>query len=640
MRVPVPPESATGSPGALDLHLIGEGTHHFLYEQLGAHCLCVDGVDGVRFAVWAPNAGSVRVVGDFNDWDGSRAVMQPLPSVGVWQLFVPGIGAGALYKFEIVDRQGCRLPLKADPFAFYCEQPPGGASIVFASRYQWQDDAWRSGNADRLRFDRPVSLYEVHLGSWRRRPEEQARCLTYRELAAELVPYVRDMGFTHIELLPVSEHPFGGSWGYQPLGLFAPTSRFGPPDDFRYLVDSCHQAGIGVVADWVGAHFPADEHGLGRFDGTALYEHEDPRLGVHPDWGTLVYNYGRREVANYLIANALFWVREYHVDALRLDAVASMLYLDYSREDGEWIPNRHGGNENLEAIDFLRRLNMLVHAEGARTFAEESTAWPAVTRPPEAGGLGFSYKWNMGWMHDTLHYLAEDAVHRKHHHDRMTFSMVYAYNENFVLPLSHDEVVHGKRSIIGRMPGDEWQQFANLRAYYAYLYAHPGKKLLFMGDEFAQRTEWNHDRSLDWHLLEQPLHRGMQRLVADLNSLYRREPALYELDCEPPGFRWLNVDDRDNSVFAFARFDRSGRGLIAVSNFTPVVREHYQLGVPVAGTYTELLNTDAHDYGGSGIGNEGSAEASPDGRDWLPATLHLRLPPLATVFFRAGGPNV
>jgi 1,4-alpha-glucan branching enzyme len=620
--------------GELDLHLIGEGAHYRLYEQLGAHPTVERGVEGVHFAVWAPNAKHVSVVGDFNGWDGRLGAMRGHRSVGIWELFVPGARAGARYKFEVHDSHGQLLPLKADPFAFHCESPPGNASIVFASDYDWRDQAWVQARPASLDFDRPISIYEVHAGSWRRKPEQDHRWLGFRELADELVPYVAGMGFTHIELLPVSEHPFGGSWGYQPVGLFAPTSRFGTPDDFRYLVDCCHASGIGVILDWVGAHFPRDPHGLGRFDGTALYEHEDPRRGVHADWNTLVFNYGRVEVANYLIANALFWIREFHIDALRLDAVASMLYLDYSRRDGEWLPNAQGGNENLEAIDFLRRLNTLVHKEGARTIAEESTAWPAVSRPAETGGLGFSYKWNMGWMNDTLRYVAEDPVHRKHHHERMTFSLVYAFNENFVLPLSHDEVVHGKRSILGRMPGDDWQRFANLRAYYAFMFAHPGKKLLFMGDEFAQLAEWDHDRSLDWHLLDRPLHGGVQHLVRDLNRLYREIRALHEQDFTPAGFRWLNCEDRNQSVFSFARFDASGGCLVVISNFTPVPREDYSVGVPDAGVHAEILNTDAGVYCGSGAGNLGAATAAAEPRDWLPATLRLRLPPLATLYLR------
>jgi 1,4-alpha-glucan branching enzyme len=630
------PYRFTSLLGELDLHLIGEGAHHRLYEELGAHPIRHAGANGVQFAVWAPNARRVSIVGDFNAWDGRRHVMRRHPSVGIWEIFIPDMGPGSLYKFEIIGRDGALLPLKSDPFAFYSEQPPGNASIVYAGAYAWGDAGWRGLASAGLGFDRPISIYEVHLGSWRRKLEDGNRPLSYAEIARELVPYAVDMGFTHIELMPVSEHPFGGSWGYQPVGLYAPTSRFGAPDDFKALVDRCHRAGIGVILDWVGAHFPGDSHGLGRFDGTALYEHEDPRRGLHTDWNTLVFNYGRVEVANYLIANALYWIREFHIDALRLDAVASMLYLDYSRQPGEWVPNEYGGNENLEAIAFLLRLNELVHAEGAVTIAEESTAWPAVTRPTYAGGLGFSYKWNMGWMNDTLRYVSEDPVHRKYHHDLMTFSMVYAFNENFVLPLSHDEVVHGKSSILGRMPGDERQRFANLRAYYTFMFAHPGKKLLFMGNEFAQTDEWHHDRSLDWHLLGRDLHAGVKRLVRDLNRLYVSVPALHEQDYEPAGFRWLSLDDRDNSVFALARFGRDGRCLICVANFTPVVREHYQLGVPQAGPFKEVLNTDAHDYGGSGIGNFGAVEAVAGDYAWCPASMSLRLPPLAALVLVPG----
>jgi 1,4-alpha-glucan branching enzyme len=620
--------------GELDLHLIGEGSHHLLYERLGAHRIRHQGVDGIQFAVWAPNASRVSVVGDFNAWDGRRHLMRRHPAVGIWDIFVPGVAPGARYKLELLDASGRLLPLKADPFARFAEQPPGNASIVFESAYRWGDEGWLACGSASAGFGRPVSIYEVHLGSWRRRPEDGGRWLSYAELADELVPYVVEMGFTHVELLPVSEYPFGGSWGYQPVGLFAPTSRFGSPDDFRRFVDECHRNGIGVILDWVGAHFPGDEHGLGRFDGSALYEHSDPRRGVHADWHTLVFNYGRVEVANYLIANALYWIREFHIDALRLDAVASMLYLDYSRQDGEWVPNQYGGNENLEAIAFLRRLNTLVHAAGGLTIAEESTAWPAVTRPPEHEGLGFSYKWNMGWMNDTLRYVAEDPVHRRYHHNRMTFSMVYAFNENFVLPLSHDEVVHGKRSIIGRMPGDAWQRFANLRCYFAFMFAHPGKKLMFMGSEFGQLDEWHHDRSLDWHLLDDPRHAAVGRLVRDLNRLYATTRALHEIDYDPAGFRWLNCEDRENSVFSLARFDSSGKALVAVCNFTPVVREDYRLGVPEPGRYREVLNTDAVEYGGSGVGNLGEVDAVDEPWDWLPASMRLRLPPLATIYFR------
>jgi len=617
--------------GDLDLHLIGEGAHHLIYERLGAHPIELDGVAGVQFAVWAPNAERVSVVGDFNGWDGRCHVMRLHPSVGIWDIFVPGVGAGAAYKFELLDAAGSLLPLKSDPFAFHCEQPPGNASLVFSSDYAWGDDEWRARGNAALALDAPISIYEVHLGSWRR--GHDGHRLGYRELADTLVPYAVDMGFTHLELLPVSEHPFEGSWGYQPTGMYAPTSRFGTPDDFRYFVDRCHRSGLGVIVDWVGAHFPRDAHGLGNFDGTALFEHEDPRRGRHADWDTLIYNYGRREVGNYLIANALYWVREFHVDALRVDAVASMLYLDYSRKPGEWLPNEHGGNENLEAIAFLRRFNELVHAEGGRTFAEESTAWPAVSRPTYTGGLGFTFKWNMGWMNDSLAYVREDPVHRKYHHDRMTFGLVYAFNENFVLPLSHDEVVHGKRSLIGRMPGDEWQRFATLRAYYGYMFAHPGKKLLFMGAEIAQTSEWDHNRSLDWHLTELAPHAGAQHLVRDLNHLYRRMPALHAVDFDSDGFRWLDWNDRDNSVFAWVRYARDGSCLVCVTNFTPVVRERYRIGVPRGGQWRELMNTDASEYGGSGRGNLGAVVADDEPQQGLPASLAVTLPPLATLYF-------
>jgi 1,4-alpha-glucan branching enzyme len=560
--------------------------------------------------------------------------MRRHPSVGIWEIFIPAVRVGARYKFEVLNSAGELLPLKADPFAFYCEQPPATASVVFKSDYHWQDDEWREYGQRTFGFDKPISIYEVHLGSWRRNSEDSNRWLSFVELARELIPYVKEMGFTHVELLPITEHPFGGSWGYQPIGLYASTARYGSPDDFRYFVDECHRNGIGVILDWVGAHFPSDAHGLARFDGTALYEHEDPRRGVHADWNTLVFNYGRVEVANYLIANALFWIQEFHIDALRLDAVASMLYLDYSRPDGGWVPNEFGGNENFEAIRFLQNLNTLVHAAGAVTIAEESTAWPGVSRPVEGNGLGFSYKWNMGWMNDTLRYMSEDPIHRRYHHDLLTFSMVYAYHENFVLPLSHDEVVHGKRSILGRMPGDDWQKFANLRAYYAYMYAHPGKKLLFMGDEFGQRNEWHHDRSLDWHLLELPGHAGVQRLVADLNRIYAAVPALHQIDYEPAGFRWLHCTDTESSVFSFVRFSRDGDLLVAICNLTPVIRDDYTLRVPRAGRYLEVLNTDAVEYGGSGVGNLGAVDAIEESGDWLPAVLRLRLPPLATLFLQ------
>jgi 1,4-alpha-glucan branching enzyme len=616
--------------GDLDLYLLGEGSDKKIYDKLGAQVRTFGGIRGTRFAVWAPNASRVSVVGDCNDWDGRRHPMRLHPGNGIWEVFVPDLGNGTRYKFELLDRNGRLLPLKTDPFGRFHEPPPGNASIVFDSRYRWRDAEWMGRRSMTPALDQPVSIYEVHLGSWRRNPDEGNRYLSYRELADELVAYIVDMGFTHVELLPVSEHPFDGSWGYQPIGMYAPTQRFGTPDDFRYFIDCCHAAGISVIVDWVPAHFPQDEHGLKRFDGTALYEHADPRKGEHADWGTLIFNFGRREVVNYLIGSALYWIDEYHVDGLRVDAVASMLYLDYSREDGEWAPNEFGGNENLEAVEFLKRLNTELHAHGATTYAEESTAWPGVSRPVESGGLGFTYKWNMGWMNDTLSYMSEAPVHRRFHHDKLTFGLVYAFNENFVLPLSHDEVVHGKRSLIGRMPGDDWQRFANLRAYLAGMYAHPGKKLLFMGSELAQHQEWSHDRSLDWHLLELAPHRGMQALVRNLNALYRHTPALYETDFADAGFEWISWEDRDNSVLIWLRRDTSGNFVICVSNLTPVVRHDFRMGVPEGGTYRELLNSDDLEYGGSGIRNRDVAaeQYGSHGRDY---SLVLTLPPLSTV---------
>ncbi len=615
--------------GELDRHLMAEGTHEQLYQRLGAHCTAINAVVGVYFAVWAPNAYRVSVVGSFNDWDGRRHPMRYHPGNGVWDIFIPGIGAGMLYKFELLGPKKQLLPLKADPFARAMEPPPGNAGIVCRSEYQWQDADWCATRA--LAFNAPLSIYEVHLGSWRR--QENGQYLTYRELAEQLIPYVSGMGFTHIELLPVSEHPFDGSWGYQPIGLFAPTYRFGTPDDFKYFVDCCHQAGIGVIMDWVPAHFPKDSHGLGRFDGTALYEHDDPRRGEQPDWGTLVFNFGRAEVNNYLIANALFWVYEYHIDALRVDAVASMLYLNYSRREGEWLPNQDGGNENLEAVAFLQHMNTVVHAAGAITIAEESTAWPMVSRPTYLGGLGFTYKWNMGWMHDTLNYISEDPIHRRYHHDQITFGLVYAFSENFVLPLSHDEVVHGKGSMLARMPGDTWQQFANLRLYYSFMYAHPGKKLLFMGNEFGQGREWNHDAALDWDLLHSRWHAGVQQLLRDLNSLYATLPALHQYDVDSRGFEWINSADSLQSVFSFLRRS-DDQVVIAVGNFTPLVRTGYRIGVPAPGDYREILNSDAEYYGGSGVGNLGriTADALPcHNREW---SLNLTLPPLGVLILQ------
>jgi 1,4-alpha-glucan branching enzyme len=615
--------------GELDLYLLGEGSDKNVYRKLGAHTAELLGVKGTRFAVWAPNASRVSVVGDFNSWDGRRHVMRLHPGNGIWEIFVPGIGNGTLYKYEITDASGKLLPLKADPYGAFHEPPPGNSSIVFDSRYRWRDDTWMAQRATGPKLEAPTSIYEVHLGSWRRK--DDGGYLSYRDLANELVPYIVDLGFTHIELLPVTEHPFDGSWGYQPIGMFAPTQRFGTPDDFRYFIDTCHAHNVGVIMDWVPAHFPNDEHGLRRFDGTALYEHADPRKGEHADWGTLIFNYGRREVINYLIGNALYWIEEFHIDALRVDAVASMLYLDYSREEGEWIPNEFGGNENLEAVEFLKRLNVELHAHGATSYAEESTAWPGVSRPVDAGGLGFTYKWNMGWMNDTLLYMSANPVHRKFHHDKMTFGLVYAFNENFVLPLSHDEVVHGKRSILGRMPGDRWQQFANLRAYYAFMYGHPGKKLLFMGDEIGQSAEWNHDQSLDWHLLQYPEHAGVQRLLTDLNRLYAATPALHEVDFAESGFEWIDWGDKENSVLSWLRRDKHGGFIVCVINLTPVVRENFRVGVPEEGAYEVVLSTDDTQYGGSGTGVQTavSVKSEQHGR---PYSIELTLPPLGALF--------
>ena len=619
--------------GEFDLYLLGEGSDQKIYNKLGAHLRSVDGIDGVRFAVWAPNASRVSVVGDFNDWDGRRHIMRLHPANGIWEMFVPAIGDGCQYKFEILDADGTLLPLKTDPFAQFHEAPPGNAAVVSTSDYAWTDQQWIKTRQRDIGLSGPVSIYEVHLGSWRRKANEGNRFLSYRELADELVDYVVDMKFTHVEFLPVSEHPFDGSWGYQPIGMYAPTQRFGNPDDFRYLVDRCHAKGIAVIVDWVPAHFPRDENGLVRFDGSALYEHEDPRRGAHADWGTLIFNFGRREVVNYLIGSALFWIDELHIDAIRVDAVASMLYLDYSREDGEWLANEFGGNENLEAVEFLKRLNTEVHAHGATTYAEESTAWPGVSRPVESGGLGFTYKWNMGWMNDTLSYVSEDPIHRKFHHDKMTFGLVYAFTENFVLPLSHDEVVHGKGSLLGRMPGDDWQQFAGLRAYFANMFFHPGKKLLFMGSELAQRGEWNHDESLDWDLLQYAPHKGVQTLVRDLNTLYQSTRPLYEMDFSQSGFEWLDWDDRDNSVFSWIRKDSNGDSVICISNFTPVARPEFRIGVPDQRALIEALNTDSERYGGSNVVNGTlQVESIPShGREF---STTLRLPPLASVLLR------
>ncbi len=625
--------------GEMDIYLLGEGSHRRLFECLGAHPMTVDGVDGVAFAVWAPNASRVSIVGDFNQWDGRRHPMRKRVEAGVWELFLPGVAKGAIYKFELLAADGRLLPLKADPIGFAHEVPPATGSRVHGlPRYTWSDHDWMANRKARQALDAPVSIYEVHLESWRRK--EGNAPLSYDELGDQLVTYARNMGFTHIECLPVSEHPFSGSWGYQPIGLFAPTSRFGSPEEFAGFVDKAHQAGLGVIVDWVPAHFPTDAHGLARFDGTALYEHEDPRLGFHRDWNTLIYNFGRTEVRNILIANALFWTEYFHIDGLRVDAVASMLYLDYSREPGEWIPNIHGGRENLEAVAFLREMNTRIFGDhpGATTIAEESTAWPQVSRPVDTGGLGFGYKWNMGWMHDTLDYMSHEPVHRKYHHHEMTFGIHYGFTENFVLPLSHDEVVHGKGSLFGRMSGDRWQKFANLRAYFAFMWTHPGKKLLFMGGEFAQEAEWNHDQSLDWYILEYPDHRGVQQLVRDLNHLYREIPALHVKDAERSGFDWLDWQDADNSIFAFVRYGGDGDApVVVVSNMTPVVREGYRLGVPRAGWWRERLNTDSDIYGGSNVGNAGGVQSEAVEAHGQSASVLLNLPPLATVIFEHVG---
>ncbi len=620
--------------GDLDLHLFNEGNHLRLWEKLGAHVMTVDGAQGVHFAVWAPNARRVSVVCDSNGWDGRWHPMRTLGSSGVWELFAPGLAAGEKYKFEIKTQEG-NLRLKTDPMGFWFEMRPATASIVWdVNRYQWHDREWLERRAARNPLEGPMNLYEVHLGSWRQ--GEGNRFLNYRETADQLVDYVIEMGYTHIELLPVAEHPFDGSWGYQVTGYYAPTSRFGTPEDFMYLVDRCHQRGIGVIVDWVPAHFPKDDFALRWFDGTALYEHADPRQGEHQDWGTLIFNYGRNEVRNFLTANALFWFDRYHVDGLRVDAVASMLYLDYSRKQGEWVPNRYGGNENLDAISFMKRCNELVYGQfpGVAMIAEESTAFGGVSRPVYLGGLGFGFKWNMGWMHDMLEYFTKEAIHRKHHQHSLTFGLLYAFYENFILVLSHDEVVHGKRSLLNKMPGDDWQRFANLRLLLAFMCGHPGKKMLFMGGEFGQWKEWDSRFSLDWHLLEHAPHQGVRRLARDLNHLYRAEPALWELDHQHSGFEWIDFHDVESSIVTFLRRSKSGEPLIWVFNFTPVVRSDYRVGVPDPGFYRELLNTDAALYGGSEAGNVGGAMAEPVQQAGRPHSIKLTLPPLAALCFK------
>jgi 1,4-alpha-glucan branching enzyme len=621
-----------------DLYLMGEGRHYDTYEKLGAHVKTLEGVIGVHFAVWAPNARRVSVVGDFNGWDGRVNPMRSRGNSGIWELFVPEFDEGVIYKYEIVGPQNNILPLKADPYGFRSELRPNTGSVVARlDKHSWNDADWLQHRSTRNWLEQPISVYEVHLGSWRRMPEENNRWLSYRELADQLIPYVKELGYTHIELLPIMEHPYDGSWGYQTLGYFAATSRYGSPTDFMEFVDRCHQAGLGVFLDWTPAHFPRDTYGLAQFDGTHLYEHSDPRQGSHPDWGTLVYNYGRNEVVNFLISNALFWLDKYHIDGLRVDAVASMLYLDYSRQPGEWIPNRYGGRENLDAIDFIKRLNEVVHLRfpGVLTIAEESTAWPGVSRPTYLGGLGFSLKWNMGWMNDTLNYFSKDSIYRRYEHNKLTFSLLYAFSENFMLPFSHDEVVHGKNSLLHKMPGDMWQQFANLRLLLAYQYAHPGKKLLFMGQEIAQRDEWSETHSLDWHLLQYDSHHGIQRLVADLNKLLAGEPALYQVDFEWQGFEWIDANDSDNSVYSFIRRGKNPDDLlIVILNATPVVRYGYHIGVPRAGHYEEVLNTDAATYDGSNVGNLGGMNAGEHAWQGRRYSLALTLPPLAAVFLK------
>jgi 1,4-alpha-glucan branching enzyme len=621
--------------GDLDLHLLGELKHERSYEVFGAHPREMDGVAGVAFAVWAPNARSLSVVGDFDAWDGRIHMMRSMGGSGIWELFIPGVEVGARYKYEIRPQQGPPY-LKTDPWAAALELPPATASIIYRSRHRFEDRQWMTSRAERDVLRMPVSIYEVHLGSWRRVPEESNRWLTYRELAPALADYVTELGFTHIELMPVMEHPFSGSWGYQVSGYFAPTARFGAPDDFRFFVDHLHSRGIGIILDWVPGHFPTDDFALARFDGTALYEHLDSRMGFHPEWGTYVFNFGRTEVRNFLLGSAECWLREFHADGLRVDAVASMLYLDYARREGEWIPNAEGGRENLEAVAFLRQLNEQVYARnpGVMTLAEESTSWPAVSRPTYSGGLGFSFKWDMGWMHDTLDYFGRDPVHRRWHHRDLTFGMLYAWNENFVLPLSHDEVVHGKSSLLSKMPGDRGQKFANLRALYGYMWARPGKKLLFMGGELGQWKEWNCDASLDWDVLQGDEHRGLQALVGELNRLYRAEPALWEADHEEAGFRWIAADSADDNVIAFMRIAPAvGRRLVCVGNFSPVPRYDYRIGVPHPGYYREILNTDAECWGGGNVGNAGGVTADDVSYDGLPHSISITLPPLGVLWF-------
>ncbi|RDE10169.1 1,4-alpha-glucan branching protein GlgB [Pelagibacterium lacus] len=621
--------------GPMDDYYIGEGSHLRLFDKLGAHFMTFEGVEGTHFAVWAPNARRVSVIGSFNEWDGRRHPMRRRAETGVWEIFLPEVAPGAQYKYEIIGKDGNRLPLKADPFAQQSELRPKTASVVAdPTPFKWTDDAYMAARSSRDYRREPISIYEVHLGSWRRRPD--GSFLSYEQLAEQLVPYVADLGFTHIELLPVSEHPYDPSWGYQPTGLYAPTARFGDPAGFARFIDTAHNAGLGVIMDWVPAHFPTDEHGLARFDGTALYEHADPRQGFHPDWNTAIYNFGRKEVSSFLTNNALYWLEKFHIDALRVDAVASMLYLDYSRQPGQWVPNRFGGNENIEAVAFLQRVNAETYGQqpGTFTVAEESTSWAGVTAPTYDKGLGFGFKWNMGFMNDTLRYMQRDPIHRRFHHNDMTFGLLYAFSENFTLPLSHDEVVHGKGSLLTKMPGDDWQKFANLRAYYAFMWGHPGKKLLFMGQEFAQRDEWNEAQALDWWLLDAPAHEGVRRLVSDLNTVYRELPALHARDCEPEGFEWIIASDRANSVFAWVRRAPGAEPVVVISNMTPVLREKYRLPMPASGRWTERINTDAGWYAGSNKGNQGVVMATEGNEYGYPATAEIVLPPLSTLILQ------
>jgi 1,4-alpha-glucan branching enzyme len=620
-----------------DLYLFNEGSHVKLYERLGSHTRTLNGVEGTNFAVWAPDADRVSVIGAFNGWNSGSNYLQQRGSSGIWEGFIPKVRQGEAYKYHVVSRYHGYEKDKADPFSFHAETPPHTASIVWNLDYEWNDRNWMTSRGPRNALTAPVSIYEVHLGSWRRVPEQDNRSLSYREIAPQLAEYVQRMGFTHVEFLPLTEHPFYGSWGYQTTGYFAATSRYGTPQDLMYLIDYLHQRGIAVILDWVPSHFPTDDWALGYFDGTHLYEHSDPRKGIHKDWDSFIFNYGRHEVRSFLLSSALFWLDQYHIDGLRVDAVASMLYLDYSRQEGEWIPNMFGGRENLEAIDFLRRFNAEVykHHGDVQTFAEESTAWPMVSRPNYVGGLGFGMKWDMGWMHDTLQYISKDPIHRKFHHNELTFRMIYAWHENFVLPLSHDEVVHGKGSLLGKMPGDQWQKFANMRLLFAYMYAQPAKKLLFMGGEFGQWAEWSHDSSLEWHLLEHESHRQLQQWVADLNHAYRTQPALYELDCDPSGFEWIDASDSQQSMLSFMRKSKGASEIIiAVFNFTPVPRHNYRVGVPRPGCWREILNSDSQSYGGADYGNLGGSETEEISAHGREHSLNLIIPPLGAVFLK------